>query len=317
MEIIYMILGLALLLVGANYLVEASVSLARRVGISSFVIGVTVVGFGTSAPELVVSVSSALQGHGDLAVGNIIGSSVCNLLLVLGATAAICPFVINREAVRRDIPVNFFVSLLLVALIFDGHLFGTPGMGLGRIDAAILLACLALYMWRIFKTGDVDAGKSEAKQEAADKCPVWFRVGEALLSLAALVYGSQLLVDSASALAVQFGVSEKVVAVTVVAVGTSLPELTTCVIAAIKGDAELALGNAIGSNVLNILFILGISALCRPITLMSVNMVDCGMMLLASLLTFVVAFTFGKYRFDRIEGIIFLILYAAYVASLI
>ena len=316
MVFIYLIAGLVLLLVGANYLVEGSVSLARRAGISSFVIGVTVVGFGTSAPELLVSVSSAIQGHGDLSVGNIIGSGICNVLLVLGATAAICPFYISRETLRRDIPVNFFVSVLLVALIFSGYLFGNSGMGLNRIDALILLCCLVVYMWKIFSTGEVDGEKKDAENVVEDSHSVWFRVVQALVSLAALIYGSQLLVDSASELALQMGISEKVVAISIVAVGTSLPELTTCIIAALKGDAELALGNALGSNVLNILFILGVSALCRPITLVSMSAVDCGMLLLSALLAFAVSFTFGRYRFDRIEGIIFLLIYAGYMGYL-
>lgn len=321
MDYLYLVMGLALLLLGANYLVDASVAIAKRAKISNFVIGLTIVGMGTSAPELFVSISSALSGHGDLAMGNVVGSNIANILLILGITAVICPFAIERQNQRRDIPFAIFASVLLMLLVSDRWL-GLPQNTLSRLDGAVLLVLFFVYM------GFVLFGKAKNPQEAADdaneqaqsrlegKSPVllW---AIAIFSLAALIFGGDKFLEASKNLARAWGMSEAVISITIVAVGTSLPELITAVIAAVKHNPQLALGNVIGSNVFNILMILGLSSVLKPLVITDINIVDFLVMILAAIMTFLVTYTFGKKRFDRIEGVIFLAVYVAYTLYLL
>lgn len=317
MDYLFFVIGLALLLVGANYLVDSSVAIAQRARISNFIIGLTVVGMGTSAPELFISVSSAITGHGDVAIGNVVGSNICNILLILGVTATIFPFTIGRDVSRRDIPLGIFVALLLFALCNDSFIPGISENTLSRLDAALLLLIFIGYMcWVIVGKGrNPEQALAEADEQTqsslAGRHPVllW---AIAAVSLAALVGGGQLFLDATQNIARQWGVSEAVISITIVALGTSLPELITAVIAACKRNPELALGNVIGSNVFNILMILGIAGLVSPITIQAVNVVDFMVMIGASLATFIIVKTFRRDFFDRIEGILFLLAYVAY-----
>ncbi len=317
MDYLFFVIGLALLLVGANYLVDSSVAIAQRARISNFIIGLTVVGMGTSAPELFISVSSAITGHGDVAIGNVVGSNICNILLILGVTATIFPFTIGRDVSRRDIPLGIFVALLLFALCNDSFIPGISENTLSRLDAALLLLIFIGYMcWVIVGKGrNPEQALAEADEQTqsslAGRHPVllW---AIAAVSLAALVGGGQLFLDATQNIARQWGVSEAVISITIVALGTSLPELITAVIAACKRNPELALGNVIGSNVFNILMILGIAGLVSPITIQAVNVVDFMVMIAASLATFIIVKTFRRDFFDRIEGILFLLAYIAY-----
>lgn len=317
MDYLFFVIGLALLLVGANYLVDSSVAIAQRARISNFIIGLTVVGMGTSAPELFISVSSAITGHGDVAIGNVVGSNICNILLILGVTATIFPFTIGRDVSRRDIPLGIFVALLLFALCNDSFIPGISENTLSRLDAALLLLIFIGYMcWVIVGKGrNPEQALAEADEQTqsslAGRHPVllW---AIAAVSLAALVGGGQLFLDATQNIARQWGVSEAVISITIVALGTSLPELITAVIAACKRNPELALGNVIGSNVFNILMILGIAGLVSPITIQAVNVVDFMVMIGASLATFIIVKTFRRDFFDRIEGILFLLAYIAY-----
>lgn len=322
MDYLYLILGLALLLVAADLLVDSSVAIAQRAKVSNFIIGLTIVGMGTSAPELFVSISSALSGHGDIAMGNVIGSNIANIFLILGVSATILPFTIEREISRRDIPFGIFAALLLLLLANDSLIPGIAENTLSRIDAVFMLVVFIAYMCYvvILKGRNPQQAVAEADEVAKSRLTgkhgllLW---GIALASLAGLIYGGNLFLDSAKNLARAWGMSEAVISITIVAVGTSLPELITAITAALKKNPELALGNVIGSNVFNILMILGVSGTICPMTFSTVSLVDYAVMLVAAIMTYLIIFTFGKHRFDRIEGVIFLMCYIGYTAYLL
>lgn len=307
------------MLVSANYLVDSSVALAQKAKISNFVIGLTIVGMGTSAPELFVSISSAVEGAGDVALGNVIGSNICNVLLILGFTATICPFAIERTTYRRDIPFAIIATLLVIVFANDTFLGGDANV-ISRYDSAILLLAFAVYMTYVV----VKDKKNENGEQCSDECSssladknVFLLILIAVLTLAGLLLGGQLFLDSAKTLAKEWGMSDAVIAITIVAVGTSLPELITSIVAATKKNPQLALGNVIGSNVFNLLMILGVSGLINPLNITGINMVDYAVLILSIIMTFIVVFTFGKRFFDRVEGIIFLLVYVVYTIYLL
>lgn len=302
--------GLLLILLGANWLVEGSSDIARKSGISEFVIGLTIVGIGTSTPEMVVSFLSSFQGNSDMAVGNIIGSNIFNTMLILGATALISPLVITKSNLRRDIPMNIIVTVLLVLLGMKGSIFGFGTNSLNRVDGAILLGLFAWYLYKSFKS---NSGEQHDDDAQVKNRPVWLSVVLVLIGLGSLVGGGKLFVSSASELAKLFGVSDKFIAITVMAGGTSLPELATCVVAAFKGKGQLALGNILGSNISNILLILGGSALISPLSFSGMTMVDLGVVTGSSLFILLSAFLFRKQMLDRVEGAILLIAEAGYM----
>lgn len=316
MELLYLIIGLAMLLAGANYLVESSVAIAQRVKLSNFVIGLTIVGIGTSAPELLISVSSALKGHGDMSLGNVVGSNICNVLLILGMTAAISPFKIERNTLKRDIPFNIFTSLLLVLLCLDS-LISERANSLSRIDGIIFICIFAGYMIYTMRANKAQEEYEESASSSLSGKPIWLAIAIAALSLGVLLVGGNMFLESAVSLARQWGMSEAVISLTIVAVGTSLPELTTSVIAALKGNAQLALGNVLGSNIFNILLILGLSSVISPFDIIGFNITDFVMLVFSAILVYVSAFTFGKSKVDRAEGIIFIAIYIAYTLYLL
>jgi len=308
-----LIAGLVLILFGANYLVDGSSSVARRFGLSEFVIGLTIVGIGTSTPEMVVSFLSAFQGKADMAIGNIVGSNIFNTMLILGVTALICPLTITRNAIRRDIPLNIIVTMLLIVLGLNATLFGIgEGDVLSRVDGAILLAIFAWYMWSSFKNDSVDDESEDIKSYSLG-LSVLLIIG----GLAALVIGGRLFVNAATEIARLFGVSDKFIAITVMAAGTSMPELATSVVAAIKGRGQLALGNVVGSNISNILLILGGSALIHPLSFGGMTTVDLAVCLGCTLFILLSAATFKRKQLDKIEGAILVLGMAAYMWYLI
>ncbi|MGN0213809.1 MAG: calcium/sodium antiporter [Muribaculaceae bacterium] len=308
MDYIILIIGLTLLLAGANVLVDSTVAIAKKARLSNFVIGFTIIGMGTSSPELFISLSSAITGHGDIALGNVIGSNICNTLLILGATAAILPFAIEREQTLRDIPFAIAASILIAALALTGD-----SKGLSLLDGAILLAIFAGYMIYVITKSRTNKQPEQADEPSKyEKLNTLVLIVIALAALAALLGGGTLFLDSAQVIARNWGMSETVISITIVALGTSLPELITCIIAARRGNAQLALGNVLGSNIFNILMVLGIPAVIHPFATESILPSDFGMLILSALLCYVVIFTFGKRRFDRIEGFIFLAIYIAY-----
>ena len=293
MDYILLVVGLGLLLLAANYLVDSSVAIAQRAKISNFIIGLTIVGIGTSAPELFVSVSSALSNSGDIAMGNVIGSNIANIFLILGVTAMIYPFAIERLQRHRDIPFLIIATVFVALIANDTILPGFTKNSLNRLDGLVLLVCFVAYIgWVV-----VQKGKNPMK------------VG--------LIYGGNLFLDSAKNLARAWGMSEAVIAITIVAVGTSLPELVTAVIAASKKNPQLALGNVIGSNLFNLMFILGTASAVKPLEFRDINIWDYAVMFVSAIMLYVVVLTFKKDKFDRIEGVIFFGAYVAYTVYLL
>ena len=316
-QVLILLFGLILILGGANYLVEGSSSIAKKFGISEFVIGLTIVGIGTSAPEMVVSFLSSLKGNADMAIGNIVGSNIFNTMMILGITALISPLVITKNNLKRDIPLNIGVTVLLILLGLNFTLFKLGGSDqLSRLEGAILLLIFAWYLWRSFKNDSDDQNSEEESDSKASKnmlTSIIMIVG----GLAGLIFGGRLFVDSATAIAKIFGVSDKFIAITVMAAGTSMPELATCVVAALKGKGQLALGNILGSNISNILLILGGAALINPLSFAGMTAVDLGAVLISAIFIFLSALLFRKKCLDRVEGAILLIMEIGYVWYLI
>ena len=316
LQLLILIAGLLLILFGANYLVDGSSSIAKKFGLSEFIIGLTIVGIGTSTPEMVVSFLSAFQGKADMAIGNVVGSNIFNTLMILGVTAVICPVKISRNAVRKDLPLNISVTALLIILGLNATLFGIGKDNvISRIDGIILLAIFAWYLWSSFKN-DSDQESSE-ESDPAKNYSMPISIVMILGGLAGLVIGGRLFVNSATEIAKTLGMSEKFIAITIMAAGTSMPELATSVVAALKKRGQLALGNVIGSNISNILFILGGSALIHPLSFSGMSAVDLATLFIGSVLILTSAITFKKKQVDRIEGLILLAVEAGYMWYLI
>jgi len=313
MTIIWLLVGLGLIVLGADWLVEGASSIARRAGVSEFVIGLTIVGFGTSCPELVVSLTGALKGNADIAVGNVIGSNIFNVLFILGLTALLCPVTMTQDNRKKDIPLTLAVTVLYLAIGLNRTLWGIgPADSLSRWEGALFLAIFAAYIAHSFVTGkptEEDAAETGSRK-------LWLAILMVLAGLSGLIFGGNLFVNSATELARMLGVSDKFIAVTILAGGTSLPELATSLVAALKGRDQLALGNILGSNVFNILLILGSSALITPLSLASVTYVDALVLTLSMLLLLLWAYTGRRERIDRWEGALMLLLFGAYYTYL-
>ena len=312
-QILILLAGLLLILFGANWLVDGSSSIAKRFGISEFVIGLTIVGIGTSTPEMVVSFLSSLQGKADMAIGNIVGSNIFNTFMILGVTALISPLAITRSNLKKDIPLNILVTVLLIVLGMNFTLFGKGQDQLCRIDGAILLGVFAWYIWSSFRSDS----SSEEDGDGIKEYKTAISVLLIIAGLAGLIIGGRLFVNSATELARMFGVSDKFIAITVMAAGTSMPELATCVVAALKGRGQLALGNVVGSNIANILLILGGAALINPLSFSGMTYVDLGAVLIGVVFILVSAYLFKKKQLDRFEGAILLLMEAGYMWYLI
>lgn len=316
MDILLLIVGLGLILAGANFLTDGSAALAQRFRVPEFIIGLTVVAVGTSTPELVVSVLSAIAGQSDVAIGNVVGSNIFNVFVILGICALIRPVPLTAGNIRRDIPFGVLVSLLLLALAADSIFCQGAPDRIGRIDGVAMLALYILLMWyTIRKTKRPEAA---APAEGA-KAPMagWLTAVMIVGGLAGLVFGGEMFLRSATSIARSLGISESVIAITLVAGGTSLPELASSLVSLFKGKADMALGNVIGSNIANILLILGISATINPLSMGGITVWDLLMVLLSSVVVFLAAFTFKRKAIDRWEGTIFLAIYVAYIWYLI
>ena len=307
--------GLVMILFGANYLVDGASSIAKKFGISEFIIGLTIVGIGTSTPEMVVSYMSAFNGSTDLAIGNVVGSNILNTLLILGITALISPLAITRDNLRKDIPLNIAVTILLILLGLNKTFFGVGENTLSRLDGMVLLAIFVWYFISSFKSGKGSDGQND--EEGIVERKIWVSALMIAGGLAGLVIGGRLFVDSATSLAKILGISEKFIAITIVAAGTSMPELATSIVAAVKGKGQLALGNVLGSNIFNILLILGGSALIQPLSFASMTAVDLGIVLLCTVFILLSAFLFKKKELDRVEGALFILMEAGYMWFLI
>ena len=324
LDIVLIVIGVAMVLYGADRLTEGASALARRMNIPEIIIGLTIVAAGTSAPELFVSLVSALKGTPDLAVGNVVGSNTMNAMLIVGCAAMVAPMTISRSTVKKDIPFSVGASVLLMLLALNSFL--------GRWDGIILLISFAVFMAYTLsqaKKGQTEGQTEEDHGDGSDDPisggngitqnrphdPVWKNVLFLLGGLLLLVGGSNLFVDSASSVAASLGVSEGVVGLTVVAGGTSLPELATSVVAARKGQSAIAIGNVIGSNVFNILLILGLTATISPLAITGITTVDMAVMLLSVALVWL--FSFTKFTVERWEGALLVGGYLVYLIWLI
>ena len=304
-NILLLLVGLGLVVLGADWLVNGASSIARRAGISEFVIGLTIVGFGTSCPELVVSLSGAIEGNSDISVGNVVGSNIFNVLFILGLTAMVLPVGMTDKNRRIDIPITLGVTILLVILGITGSMSGPV---ISRWEGVLMLLVFSAYLFYCFKSDSKDEF-SETQQATLS---ITKSIALTLTGLAGLIFGGDLFVDSATALARQIGVSDKFIAVTILAGGTSLPELATSLVAATKGKEQLALGNILGSNVFNAMMILGLSSVITPLSFASMTIVDIITLVLSAVLLLIWAYTGRKNRIDRREGAAMLLCYVAY-----
>lgn len=327
---IFLFLSLTAVVVGAEILVNGSVAIAKKYKISDFIIGATIIGIGTSCPELVVSMVGAIGGNADIAIGNVVGSNICNILLILGATALITPVLITKDNLKFELPYCITLSLLLMLLALN--FFSASGTALlSRLDGWILLAVFAYYLYRSFRgnasgltsvdTSSVDTSSvDETSVDASDAASafqsdkLYVMILKVLAGLALLVLGSHFFVEEAVVLARRFGVSDAFISITVLAVGTSLPELAASIASAAKKNTQMALGNIIGSNIFNISFILGLCSQVSPLRSAGITPFDYGTMILAALMP-VLFFLLGK-RISRVGGLLMLVMYVLYLLKI-
>ena len=313
MTIILLLVGLGLIVLGADWLVDGASAIARRLGVSEFVIGLTIVGFGTSCPELVVSLTGAIQGNADISIGNVIGSNIFNALFILGVTAVILPVSMTDSNRKRDIPVTLAASVILVLFGMSKTLLGIGDRdALSRVEGIAFLLLFCVYLYSCFKFDSKElADMPEHKQR---KLPL--AICAVAAGLAGLIFGGELFVDSATDIARRLGVSDKFIAITILAGGTSFPELATCIVAAAKHKDQLALVNILGSNVFNILLILGCSSVITPLSFEGMSLVDVGILIASCVLLLLWAYSGRKCRIDRWEGAVMLLVFAAYYCYL-
>ena len=324
MNILLLIGGLILILLGANGLTDGAASVAKRFRIPPIVIGLTIVAFGTSAPELTVSVSSALKGSADIAIGNVVGSNIFNTLMIVGCTALFAPIVITRNTLRKEIPLCILSSIVLLICANDVFLDKAPENILNRVDGLLLLCFFVIFMGYTFAiaskpvTMEQQAEHPVIEEETEIKSlPWWQSILYIIGGLAALIYGGQLFVDGATGIARNLGVSESIIGLTLVAGGTSLPELATSIVAALKKNPEIAIGNVIGSNLFNIFFVLGCSASITPLRLSGITNFDLFTLVGSGILLWLFGLFFAKRTITRIEGGIMILCYVAYTVVLI
>jgi cation:H+ antiporter len=310
-----LIIGFVLLIKGADFLVEGASSLARRCHVSDLVIGLTVVAFGTSTPELFVNIIASLKGNTDIAIGNVLGSNIANVFLILGVASVIYPLSVTRGTVWKEIPLSLLAALLLGILANDQWIDGKDFSILSRIDGLVFLSFFTIFMYYSFSIAARIEGMEEhvpAKQHSPIKSFLLVLSG-----LAGLGLGGRWIVETAAQIAMSAGMSQSMVGLTVVAVGTSLPELATSSVAAYKRNVEIAVGNVVGSNIFNIFFVLGISAFVKPLPFQIKNNVDVGVVIGASLLLFLYMFTGKKRVLDRWEGGLLVVLYVGYMVYVV
>ena len=317
-DIIWLVVGLILILTGANALTDGASSLARKMGISELVVGLTVVVFGTSAPELVISVVAAINGNAPLAIGNVVGSNILNILLIIGVTAMVRPIIVERSVMSMEIPMVILSSVIMLVLGNSGYLNGNGINEVSRVAGIFLLIFFLLFMRYTFASARrPDMAQQQETEQPKAEMPVWRAVVYVVIGLAALVWGGDKFVDGASGIAGYFGVSEAVIGLTIVAAGTSLPELATSVVAAVKGKPGLAIGNVIGSNIFNVLMVLGLSATITPLPFGSIGNFDLLTLLAASLLFYLFGWLIKERTITRLEGGIMTACYIAYVGILL
>lgn len=303
MEYVLLLVGFVLLIKGADFFVEGSSSLARILRIPSVIIGLTIVAMGTSAPEASVSINAALAGSNDIAISNVVGSNIFNGLVVVGVCAVLAAFQTNKDILKRDMPLNIFVSAILCLMFLDGKLSRTEGI--------LLLAGMILYLCFMIRSALNNREPGADIQTLSLPVSLLYIVG----GLAAVIFGGDLVVDKACIIARSWGVSQNFIGLTIIAIGTSLPELVTSIVATRKGDSSLALGNAIGSNLFNILFILGMSSVISPLHVLDESVIDCLLLTVSAVILYL--FARSKKKMTRLEGAICILLYISYTTYLL
>ena len=308
MDYLFLVVALTLIVVGAMLLTDGSVALARRMHIPEFIVGLTVVAVGTSMPEMAVSMISAVEGYGDMAIGNVVGSNIANTLLILGVCAIFSPILFTKSNIRRDVPMNLGVSLVFLLVAYTSA-------AINRIEGILLLVAyiaMIIYSIRNDRKAMAESADNGENEMAGLRILVWIIAG-----LAGLIYGGDLFVDSATNIAKAWGVSEAVIAISLVAVGTSLPELAASLASIFKGSPSIALGNIIGSNIANILLILGTCSTVTPLVMNGVSMIDIYVVVATAVMLLLSALFVGDKRITRIEGLLFLVVYIVYIYTLI
>jgi cation:H+ antiporter len=311
---ILFVVGFVLLISGANLLVEGSASIAKKLNISSIVIGLTIVAFGTSAPEFIVNIFASIQGNTDIAIGNILGSNIVNILLILGISAIIFPLATKENTVWKEIPLSLLAAILLGVMVNDTLIDGGTFSGITRIDGIVFLAFFIIFLYYTFGISKVSGENTdlEIKEMSYMKSSLYIVGG-----LSGLIFGGKWIVDGAIKIAEGFNVSQSLIGLTVVAIGTSLPELATSAVAAYKKQSDIAIGNVVGSNIFNIFWILGFSALVRPLPFSKTSDIDIMMTIFSSLILFLIMFIGKKHTVERWQGITMIMIYIGYVAYLV
>ena len=306
---VLLVVGFVLLIKGADFFVEGSSGIAKKLKVPSLIIGLTIVAMGTSLPECAVSVAASISGNNALAVSNVVGSNIFNLMVVCGFCAVITPLAVGKRTLKQEFPFSVLMAALLLVL-------GYIGMSVGRIDGVILLIFFAFFMFWMVRSAlkaraagiATDASEGADEIEKAKPIPVWLCLVYIVGGAVAIAFGGDMVVDSASAIAAAFGLSQNLIGLTIVAMGTSLPELVTSIVAARKNEVDMALGNVIGSNIFNILFVLGIAAAISPVAFVMENVIDIVILIVMSVM--VLLFAWSKQKINRIEGAIMLLSYA-------
>ena len=319
LDLFYFVIGIVLIIAGANYLTEGASALARRFGVSPLVVGLTIVAFGTSTPELIVSLLSALKGNSDIAMGNVVGSNIFNVLVIGGITALVAPITVTRSTVRREIPLVLLASLVLSVMALDRVFAGTGATEniLSRSEGIVLLCFFLIFLTYTFAIAKGDPSDPHTAPAPTKHYPLWLLVVFIIGGLGGLVLGGELFVDAASSIARTLGMSEGFIGLTIVAAGTSLPELATSVAAALKKEPEIAVGNIVGSNIFNIFFILGTTATVTPIRIGGVSSLDFLVMSFSAILLYVFSVLFGQRVIKRAEGAVLVLCFVLYTAYLI
>ncbi len=308
MEYVLLVVGFILLIKGADFFVEGSSSVAKMLRVPSLIIGMTIVAMGTSLPECSVSVSASLAGKNELAISNAIGSNIFNLMVVCGFCSLFCPLAVQASTLKKEFPFSIIIALLLLA-------FGSTGMMVGHLEGVVLLILFTVFILWMLQSARKARNAGVAEEEEYEILPIWKCILFIIGGAAAIILGGNLVVDSASQIARNFGMSDNLIGLTIVACGTSLPELVTSVVAAKKNEVDMALGNVIGSNIFNILFVLGIATAISPIAFIQENMVDILVLTAMSLLVW--AFAWSKKKIVRWEGAVMLLGYFGYLGYII
>lgn len=315
MEYILLILGFFLVIKGADVLVDGASSVAKKFGVSSLMIGLTIVAFGTSAPELIVNILASFNGSTEIAIGNVLGSNISNILLILGITALIAPLTVTKGTTWKEIPLSLLAVVMLFFAANDRIVDGRTFAEISRIDGVMLLSLFIVFIYYTFGIAKVEGGEEE--EQEVKKRPMWLSIVMIAGGMLGLFLGGKFVVENASLIAASFGLSESLIGLTVVAIGTSLPELATSVVAARKGNADIAVGNIVGSNIFNVLWILGLSSLIKPLPFSEFSNFDLGVDIVGTLILFITIFIGKRHTVQRWQGALFVTGYIVYITYLI